>query len=654
MRKPIKFDLLVGDEFIHDLDELRARFSSEIIPLFRQGLLTRWFYHRDRAIYDALLQLPEDISDREAFWTIAKLIKAQPAELTIGGESVQTLEELTDNFSVDILELFRSGKLAAFLDRIGEGSLFQQVAQMNVEQLDVAAFQQLCELFGVEFDLDTALLMLQRAGYDTTTPTEGEEDEEEVIAEEAAIPAPLITSLTEDAARQLVKSCKTRELTVESETLSENVANILVRHQGPVDPVFSAINLSSGNVMDSIYPNQLTFVNLSYLLPEIARILARFSGVLDFQTLPSLSFESARLIVNRIDGIRFGGLKSLPFDVLSALMDEQLFGIFPVFLDFPGLTDLDAASARLFEDFQGELHLGLPAISIETAQILARRRAKTYFTGLTEISIELEELICEPSNSLCYPRFADSEELTEMQAEHLLSLMPATGWPCYPGTLTLRTKVLSVPVATLLVEYGGRLIFTQLDTMTPDIARILARHQLQLRNNIYQIPMGAWLSFPALTSISRECMHYFVRGQTNAQLAFDGLTNLDLGVAKELADLKRSTLLLNGVQTLEDAAAGELSKMQEVTLQLNKLARLPFSLAKSFCNNDGFLCLMLGGVKTIDAEVEKLLTFYFSGQIYLKGRVFYPYKDIQRVKNCLFPDFLGLTDTLSIHQSLYE
>ena len=165
--------------------------------------------------------------------------------------------------------------------------------------------------------------------------------------------------------------------------------------------------------------------------------------------------------------------------------------------------------------------------------------------------------------------------------------------------------------------------------------------------------MGPWLSFPKLAILSRECMHYFVHGQTNAQLAFDGLESLDIGLAKELSGLKQSTLLLNGMRQLDENAATYLAKMQDVTLQLNRLSRLPLSLAQALCDDSGFLCLFLGGVVAVEPEVEKWLTFYFSGQLFLRGRMIYPYRGLPRIKNRLFPDFLGLSDMSGAHGAFY-
>ncbi len=148
---------------------------------------------------------------------------------------------------------------------------------------------------------------------------------------------------------------------------------------------------------------------------------------------------------------------------------------------------------------------------------------------------------------------------------------------------TFKVVDADVEFARRLVGRREHLTFTELKTLSPEVAAILARHP-------------ANLSFPALQQISPEVAKA-LSGKQQHSLQLDGLQEMSHDIARELASAN-CALSLRGVSAITPEVAESLIKPGG-TLSLG-LTAIPPDVASVLAKHSGWLSL--DSLRTIDAE----------------------------------------------------
>jgi mono/diheme cytochrome c family protein len=149
---------------------------------------------------------------------------------------------------------------------------------------------------------------------------------------------------------------------------------------------------------------------------------------------------------------------------------------------------------------------------------------------------------------------------------------------------------LSVETAQRLAkENSGRLSLDELKTLSPEVAKVLAKHE-------------GWLSLNGLTEISDEAAAAL--GQHKGDLHLNGLVRISDATAAGLAGV-RGELSLNGLTAISDESARALAKHSGGRLMLKGLTTLSTEAAQAFAGRKGggpFQATFLDGLTSLTPE----------------------------------------------------
>jgi hypothetical protein len=149
-------------------------------------------------------------------------------------------------------------------------------------------------------------------------------------------------------------------------------------------------------------------------------------------------------------------------------------------------------------------------------------------------------------------------------------LAPVIGIKATGSGIAFREKTIEIDHAEVLSSLYCGLIFTDLEELSPELARVLAKHK------------GDELRFLSVQKLSEESAKSI--GLNNGRLEFDGLREISDGVAKALS-MHKGVLVLDGLEALSDNAAKYFAQ-HNYGLSLWGLKRLSKTAEKILNQND--------------------------------------------------------------------
>jgi len=266
------------------------------------------------------------------------------------------------------------------------------------------------------------------------------------------------------------------------------------------------------------------------LPPNIAAVLAKYSGSVSLDGLASVSEEAARELAQHEGELLLNGLTTISSKAAEALAAHRGF------LSLNGLTHLSDDVAAALAKHRGGLAVnGISVISDEAAKALARCEGNLFLDGLTTISYPVAKVL------------AVHEGLLSLSGLTHLSNADAAAMGQHRGGLAVNgISVISDEAAKALAQCEGNLFLNGLTTISYPVAKALAVHE--------------------------------------GLLSLNGLAELSENIAVTLAR-HRGELSLNGISTISDEAAKALARHERGTLRLEGLTMLTEEAFKALRGN---------------------------------------------------------------------
>ena len=167
--KTIKFDLPIDGIRVKNLEELREHFTVEILALYEDGRLLKWCHARKMLDeVRGLEAIPATLSRTELLKKLCDIfsIKTIKLDLPIDGVTVKNLEELRDHFTVEILALYKDGRL---LKWCYARNMLDEVRGLEVIPATLSRtelLEKLCDIFSVNAHDELIAAWAERTGQD--------------------------------------------------------------------------------------------------------------------------------------------------------------------------------------------------------------------------------------------------------------------------------------------------------------------------------------------------------------------------------------------------------------------------------------------------------------------------------------------------------
>ncbi|MDF1663684.1 MAG: hypothetical protein P1V97_18085, partial [Planctomycetota bacterium] len=375
----------------------------------------------------------------------------------------------------------------------------------------------------------------------------------------------------------------------------------------------------------------------------VADALRRFSGMLNLNGVAALSIADAKkLALQRKGSLFLKGLKAPTLELVKEIVKHEgnslSFGViddknrelvkelskYPRLLRFEGMTALTKEFAEEIGAHEGVLRLDqLTSLDAKLLPILAAHRGPVVVPAKwqgalnelrTKPALKFQKFVLGGRVSSCrYLCF-----LTEELAEYIVKSRS--------GELSLDfLQELTPNVAEKLLGYRGNLSFPGLKKLSPETARILARHGTKdlkfgaLTN--CPIPVltelvkhKGWLCFDAMTTLTVEegrCL-----GQHGGGLRFRALKSLPPEAAAQLAKHK-SSLRIAVLEGFSDEALQALA-MHKGRLHIDGSRSISARVAKGLRDHKG--TLSLDALETLGVKATSELAKKSDGSIWF-GRL---------------------------------
>ena len=315
-----------------------------------------------------------------------------------------------------------------------------------------------------------------------------------------------------------------------------------------------------------------------------------------------LSVESARLMAANKRDISLNGLTTLTVESATAIARHEAA------LSLNGLAEMSKEVAEALANHKGGLELnGMTdeTLTLEIARALSRHVGFLSLNGLSDITDAVAQLLGEHCGTLVVDGL---KTLTnERLAKKLLRQKHRSPvWHSNPVAI----KLLSAPAARLLAERHESLELCDLPALNADTAQALASHSGYLcLDGVTELTLGA------------ACQLARFRGE---KLSLNGVKHMGKNAAQALSRY-RGSLSLDGLEFIfeEDAIAfGQMQRRDEeddwseYELSLCGLKKLSIKQAVGLAAYEGRL--NLDGVEEISPEAARILTHGY-GAVRLRG-----------------------------------
>jgi hypothetical protein len=476
------------------------------------------------------------------------------------------------------------------------------------------------------------------------------EDAKALAADPAGkVSLPRITTLTADAARELVKQPNGGWLELNGLTaLPDDVAAALGEHQGPL--FLNGLKTLSAPAAGALanHRGYLSLNGVTTLPDEAAKVLLTHNRLdasgelLSLNGLQTLSAEAAGAIAARRSRASFLGLTTLTPEVAQILAKARAWdGVLPSFtsvtpelaaalaqreqgVTMPGLTSLPPEIATAFKGKLRGVGPYLTAIPLESLKALAAANAlPTSLDRLTTLSAEEATILATAGSTRAVLTFGGLKSLSPEAAK---ALMKREGWVYLNGLATIPDDVVQALVEEKNYHFEPRVFLDGLTTVTDESAALLAAWpkwggRLPALTAISAKAAEAIGSsrnwdgrLPALKTLSPEAAQGLVAFR--GDLLLDGLADLSPETAEALASHRGGVLSLDGLKTLSDKVAAALAA-RPGRLSLDGLTSIAPATAAALGGHAGDW-LFLDGLPTLADEAAKSLAAH-KGVVSLMG-----------------------------------
>jgi beta-lactamase regulating signal transducer with metallopeptidase domain len=256
-------------------------------------------------------------------------------------------------------------------------------------------------------------------------------------------------------------------------------------------------------------------------------------------------------------------------------------------LYLPGLTTLDADTAKALAEFKGDMGLSIPSLvklNPPTALVLVNAKWDRRLDKLSSLDAETARALAAAKMPWSFPG------LTRLDAETARALVQGQGFQLSLNGLT----TLDVRTARELAKFERDMLFLDgVTTLEPAVARELAGFQ------------GCSLNLRGLAAISDETAAELSKFN-RPMLFLSRLATLSDAALTALVQSGSERLLDLGLETLPPERASLLARFQGEALGLSAVSTLDPDAARALAEFKG-QSLSLGGLKTLGADAARAL-----------------------------------------------
>jgi hypothetical protein len=320
---------------------------------------------------------------------------------------------------------------------------------------------------------------------------------------------------------------------------------------------------------------------LRTLTPAIAKSLVGMPNALELDGVESLDAETATALTRHNNPLHLSGLRQLEPDVVRSLARHRPF------LVLGSREPLSVAAAEAACARKERMKLVIPGIDPAAARILAAAWRK-----LPEPLIEIEFSATPPDDVLeilagCPGVFMDFDRFTRLSVATAKALVGRKNL----GFSFARLAELPPEVATALTtDNPNWLAFGGLKTLSPELARILARHRGPLQ-------------FAGLETLDPEAAAALAEHGENGATLMVGIRRLTPEIARALSRY-RFVLQLDLLETLDAVEAAALVGDAQM-VSFGSLRSIDAATAQALAAQPG--TISLGGLESLPPEVAEPL-----------------------------------------------
>jgi hypothetical protein len=503
----------------------------------------------------------------------------------IDGITVTTMDELTDNFTIELIEKFKDGSLKEFIFNIGQIDIGNKLSNLNDDD-NLILFESLCHIFDVEFDKNT---VIQQLGLE--------------FPSESVVISEVMPRVLDRKAAQAILSLGSQDFfNIEEEILTiEGVRNLLD---------IKVKNIDWG---------WITFKNVDNISTEIAEEFKKFHVKLSFPKVRTIHATVAQSLTQNSNFL------SLGIDKLSSDIAKYLFTNKTSYIFLSNIKEFDDDVIPFVKNFNGFLLVNGCNLSKNAFEALWNRDGETHFEA-----VEFNDEVLRTIENLVHVRYDFDKFKRQQQQQYQKGYWPIFEFKClritnpslarlqvnilraksrddswYSG-LTILALTIDEKSAEIFAGYEGSLNFKNLETLDASSAIKLGSHRYQRdsssQSNIAKSD-GPSISLDKLQYIQNE---FLTNISGKVSISLNGLVNIEIGFLQELVKkVTEGNLSFNGLTKLSEDAAYIFGNLSGVDLYLNGIKELDRRIARGLAKHQGILSLK--GVTNANDEIHQEL-----------------------------------------------